>query len=86
MARKIYVQEPTFSAPIGTEQVVCCYGLLDWEEGQLAVENLPCSNDGTRVEVLWGDTLAVLKAKVLTNIETYFNVGSNDIVFLGGWA
>jgi len=86
MAKKIYVQEPVLSAPVGTDQVVCCYGVLLWEEGQLAVENLPCSNDGTRVDVVWGDTIAVLKAKVLANIETFFGVGSNDIIFLGGWA
>ena len=86
MARKIYVQQPTFSFPIGTEQVVCAYGILDWEEGRLAIENLPSSNDGTRVEVLWGDTVSVLRQKVLDNITTFYGVSTNDIIFLGGWA
>jgi hypothetical protein len=85
MARKIYVQEPKLAFPVGTEQVQASYGVLDWEEGQLAIENLPSSNDGTRVELLWGEGIGDLRTKVLDNITAFFGVGSNDVIFLGGW-
>lgn len=85
MPRKIYLQEPKLSFPVGTEQVQVAYSVLDWEQGQLAIENLPSSNDGTRVELLWGETMTEIRQKVLDNVTTYFNVGSNDVIFLGGW-
>jgi hypothetical protein len=84
--KKIYVQEPKFATPTGTEDVTVCYMLLEWEQGLLAIEHLPCSSDACRVQLNWGDTAADLRQRVLDNILAHFtDVTSNDVIFLGGW-
>jgi hypothetical protein len=86
MATKIYVAEPKFVLPLGTDDVVLCFQVLEWPQGQFPNLYPPCNPGTGSVSVAWGEGVVEVRQKAIDMLlEAFPDATSNDIIFLGGW-